>query len=193
MNDFYTQIYLFFNGIYIDIVGLVKNADPILVIACFIICVAAVYLSDRFLFKKGSVLFALVFGAYLTFVLSVTILGRKPELLTNWNGLFHTYTEAFSGNAGLQLDILFNIFLYVPVGMLLSRYRNDYINIGIILTMTVVIELAQLITSLGVFEISDVINNFIGGLIGLGVARMTLMLYHTIKENRKGGRVERAE
>ena len=192
-NPFLLKVFLFFQGIYLDNVGLVKNANPYVVIICLASSVLLIYFIDRYPLKKGSIIHALFAGLYLTFLLSVTLFGREPVLTSSWDGLFHTYNEAFNGNVGMQLDILFNIFLYVPVGFLLSRYNRDVGIIIFIFALTVIIELIQLVTSLGIFELSDIINNLIGGIIGLGIARLTAGLYKIILDKRKGGSVERAQ
>ena len=191
MNLFLYRVYLFFQGIVLDIVELVKHADPFAVLICFIASVAVIFCVDRYMFKKRSVAYILTASIYLTFLISVTILGREPGLNSSWDGLFRTYTEAFSGNAGMRFDILFNVFLYIPIGILVSRNRNDLGNIIFILCLTVIIEFVQLFTGLGVFEISDMINNFVGGSIGLGIARLTEYL-HKNRAARKDGTVERA-
>ena len=193
-SPFFLKLFLFFQGIYLDIVDLVKNANPYVVIVCFAVSAAAIYLfNNRILHKSDSIVYAIIAGLYFTFLLSVTLFGREPVHRSSWNMLFHTYTSAFDGNAGMRYDILFNVFLYIPIGILLSRYRKNLLIILCFFILTVVIEFVQLGTSLGVFEISDIINNFIGGLIGLGIARLVRWIIKSIKSKRKGGRVERAE
>ena len=185
MNDFYLKVYLFFNGICIDTASLVKNADPRAVAVCFFVSAAGVWAIDRYVFKKGSVVYSLIAGAYLTFLLSVTVLGRVPELSSSWDGLFHTYAEALNGNDGMKFDILFNVILYVPVGLLSARCRDNTRTVVFILLLSAAIEFVQLFTSLGIFELSDVINNFVGGAAGLFLARMAARLSGRIKNRRE--------
>ena len=107
-----------------------------------------------------------------------------------------TYENAIAGDDGSRFDILYNIVLYIPVGLLISHYKKTTIDIIVLAVMPIAIEFTQLITTRGVFELTDIINNFIGGLIGLGIARLTAKLYRLIKDRigkRKGGQVERAE
>ena len=192
-DPFLLKVFLFFQGIYLDIYELIKGINVFDVILCFTISVVAIFFADRYFTKRASITFVIISAFYFTFLISITILGREPILKSSWDGLFNTYIEALNENKGMQFDILFNVFLYIPIGLLISRYKNNLVDVMIILSLSTVIEFVQLITSRGVFEISDIINNFIGGLIGLGFARLIGMIIKQINDKRKGGQVERAE
>lgn len=191
MKSFFYQVFLFFQGIIIDIYSLVKGVNIFSVILCFIICFLIIWAFDKQVSKRISIFFVIVSSIYMTFLFSITLLGREPVMKSSIDGLFYTYIKAAQGDFGMQLDILFNIFLYIPVGLLIARYRNTKANIIFLLLLPTTIEFIQLITSRGIFEISDIINNFIGGFFGLSLARMISNIH--IKRNiRKGGKVGRA-
>lgn len=192
MDDFKIQVYTFLQGIYQDVYELTKSINPWIASVCFAVGFVLIILADKRFSKKLSIPFSVVAALYLTFLLSLTILGREPDKQSSFDKLFYTYQQALSGDEGMAFDILFNIILYIPVGILISRYKNNLADMIFILSLTTVIEFVQLITSKGIFEISDIINNFVGGLIGLLIARMAAKLFQCIKK-RKGGRVERAE
>ena len=65
-----------------------------------------------------------------------------------------------------------NIFLFIPLGTILSRLRPKWNTALILVLVSVGIELLQLITARGLLETDDVISNSIGGLIGLTVGLM---------------------
>lgn len=190
---YHWDAYYFFQGFWFDIKSLVANANPIVVILCFAALVLIFLFIERKQLRLGTVLFVIFAALYSTFLLTVTILGRSSGMTSSIDQLFSIYTRAFSGDKAAQFDILYNIVLYMPIGLLISHYKNARIDIIALATLAIVIELIQLITSLGVFEISDIINNFIGGLIGLDFARLIGMIIKHIKDKRKGGQVERAE
>ncbi len=81
----------------------------------------------------------------------------------------------------MKLDICHNILLYVPMGMLLWRYKNVKWEVLFLLFFPAAIEFAQLATCRGIFEISDILNNFIGGLIGLFTVFIIKKLYKKIR------------
>ena len=175
---------------------MVTNANPFVLLACFIILLLTLLLFERKRLSFGTVLFSIFASLYFTFVLTVTILGRSEGTESSWDRLLSIYSRAIGGEQAAQFDILYNIVLYFPIGLLISHYKQNNIVIIALFAIPVTIELCQLITTRGLFEISDIINNFLGGLIGLGIARLTAKLYNIIKDRivkRKGGQVERAE
>lgn len=190
---YYWDVYYFLQGFLLDVKSLVENANPIVVVLCFAVLVLAFLYIERKRLRPGTVLFAIFAALYGTFMLTVTILGRSNGMTSSIDQLFSIYTRAFSGDKSAQLDILYNIVLYVSVGLFISHYKNTKIDVIVLVMLPTVIELIQLITSRGVFEISDIINNFVGGLIGLGFARLIGIFIRFIKDKRKGGQVERAE
>ena len=185
--------YYFFQGFWLDIKMMVTNANPFVMAGCFLVLLSGFLFLERKRLKAKNVLFSVAAAFYGTFVLVVTLLGRSSGVESSWDQLFSIYSRAFTGDAGAGWDIFYNIVLYVPAGMLISHYKRTKIDIIILAAIPTIIELCQLITTRGLFEISDIINNFIGGLIGLFTVRLISMLYHRIKDKRKDKRVERAE
>ena len=185
--------YYFFQGFWLDIKLMVTEANSIVIAACFVVFLAVFLFLERKQLRAKSILFCVTAAFYGTFLLTVTLLGRSTGIKSSWDQLFSIYTEAFRGVAGAGWDIFYNIVFYIPVGLLISHYKRTEIDLIVLAAIPIIIEFCQLITTRGLFEISDIINNFIGGFIGLGIARLILKLYHTIKENRKGGWGERAE
>ena len=67
-----------------------------------------------------------------------------------------------------QNQILTNIIMFVPVGVLAGRiwrWKGLWVAAG----LSAAIEILQLITARGLCEFDDVIHNMIGALIGVGV------------------------
>jgi glycopeptide antibiotics resistance protein len=75
-------------------------------------------------------------------------------------------------NASDPLEILVNILLFVPfgiyLGMLAPRLRWWPIA-GILIASSLALETTQHLLSVGSFDLTDVIDNSVGGLIGFGV------------------------
>ncbi len=98
----------------------------------------------------------------------------KPELL--WS-----YRDAFQLNPlkitrlGLAREIFLNILLTIPAGLLLPilyRTKHPYLlTAATILLVSLLTEVFQYYTHLGFAETDDVINNFLGGLLGMGILR----------------------
>lgn len=102
--------------------------------------------------------------------------------------LFSSYKEAYNTmQMSLFRNIVLNILLFAPLGFLLPIYsdklKKAYKVVGIGLAVTVIIEIIQYITKLGIFEIDDILNNTLGTLIGYSI----FMIYTNTKngENKK--------
>lgn len=80
---------------------------------------------------------------------------------------------SFGSNGRLDLsEILENILVFVPLGVYLSALRPNWSFgwriLGIVAT-SVVFETMQFIFAIGRSDITDVLDNTLGGLLGLGV------------------------
>lgn len=91
-------------------------------------------------------------------------IGFKPAQFD----LFWSYKEWFSGNWNLGWQILANIVLFIPLGVLLPN-RKRFLLIPILLSIS--IELLQLYTLRGLFEFDDIFDNTLGAVIGWAIGR----------------------
>jgi len=107
-------------------------------------------------------------AGYLFLILAVTVLDRRPgprmtyELIPFWS----------YGVKSLRMEILLNILLFIPVGLLAPRWKA----VGLAAGYSMLIELAQLVSFRGLFEFDDVIHNALGTAAGvllvLGMRRL---------------------
>lgn len=104
-------------------------------------------------------LYALVV-AYMT-LLNRKYWARRANLIP-----FSSY-RLFFVSAYFRRQILNNIFLFIPLGTILSRLRPKWSTALILVQISIGVELLQLLTARGLLETDDVISNSIGGLIGL--------------------------
>lgn len=102
---------------------------------------------------------------------------------------FSSYKLAwYEGNIAEWRNLILNICMFIPFGFLLpltvKRLRNPwkvYLS-GFIFTL--MIETTQLIFKRGIFEADDLINNFLGTLIGYGIYAIASSVY--LKKFSKG-------
>ena len=109
-------------------------------------------------------------AGYLFLILAVTVLDRRPgpkmtyELIPFWS----------YGVKSLRMEILLNVILFIPVGLLAPRWKT----VGLAAGYSLLIELAQLVSFRGLFEFDDVIHNALGTAIGvllvLGMRRVVM-------------------
>ena len=101
-------------------------------------------------------------AGYFFLILAVTIFSRNAgvgryELVPFWS----------YSNPGLRTQILLNIILFIPVGLLGGKDLGWKI-IPIAAAVSITIEIIQLVTDRGLMEFDDVIHNTLGTAIGYG-------------------------
>ena len=76
------------------------------------------------------------------------------------------------GVKSLRMEILLNVILFIPVGLLAPRWKT----VGLAAGYSKLIELARLVSFRGLFEFDDVMHNAIGTAVGvlivLGIRRV---------------------
>lgn len=106
---------------------------------------------------------------YLLFLFSITVLGRKRGITSDFSHLFITYYSALNGVAGAANEIILNIVIFIPLGIVLTYLYSVKKTVIYSIAITIFIETVQLLTTTGVFEICDLINNSIGGWMGAAI------------------------
>lgn len=122
-------------------------------------------------------IYAIVF-----FVLAV--LSREPyEEKAVLLKLFHNYSK-YDGNVK---DVILNIAAFVPIGLLIGTISDRYrvlkaLFFGFLFSLFV--EVTQLISHCGVFDVDDLFNNSLGALIGGVIAAIVVGIVHRYKNKR---------
>lgn len=119
---------------------------------------------------QGIILFLL--SCWLLLVLALTTLSRGANFTGSSNiDFFSAYINAWNkwSISELQL-IIFNMLMFTPLGFLLPLFWKKaekfkvtfFVSIG----LTICIEIIQLLTGTGIFELDDLFHNCIGSLFG---------------------------
>lgn len=125
------------------------------------------------------ILCGLVLSIYLVFLLGGTVLNRTVgEEYRLYLKFFWSYREVFATrDTALLWQIVYNILVFIPWGILLpeivcvaSKFRVIVLRAA---GLSLVIEVAQLVFKLGLFEFDDVFHNTLGAVIGYGVWRVS--------------------
>ncbi len=120
-----------------------------------------------FLSTRKVVLSFLVFYTFI--VISVTLLSRRTS--TSGSAILEplwSYRN-FLKNESIRDQIVANIAMFIPIGLLFPFVFNWKKGILISFLFSILIEVLQFITHRGLAEIDDVISNTIGLLIGTGL------------------------
>ena len=130
-----------------------------------------------------------VFICYMIVVLGATMFSRG----NTWGGgvisFVYSYKDAWiNASASAWRNIILNILLFVPFGFLLpigkERFRVFWKAYLAGLSLTVAIELIQLILSRGIFEVADLFNNVLGTMIGFGCYAIVRQIVNVCKKGK---------
>ena len=136
--------------------------------------------------SKKEILCGLALSFYLIFLLGGILLGRDFQDEHTIEPIpFWSYYEAIvERDAALALQMLGNVVIFIPFGVIVSAIWKSMSNIRrIILAATSVslsLELVQLIFKLGLFEFDDIFHNTLGAVIGYGLFILFHFIYFSI-------------
>ena len=181
MNDFIQYIlHLFQRGIYFAVPA---------ILLCVLVLAAAWGIARKkgqpFPWRRAVALLLLI--SWLGLTLFVTLFRGEPGF-RQWNfHLFLAWREAWNQFAlRAWLNVLLNIALFVPLGMLLpllSRmFQTWYVMLLAGFGSSLAIELGQLVTARGMFDVDDLFTNTLGAMVGWSV----VMLLWTLLERKTG-------
>ncbi len=107
---------------------------------------------------------------YLSLLLCITIIGRgKKQIEFSFEALFTTYRNVINGVKYAEYDIINNILLFIPAGVLFENKTFGRTTLKIFL-LSLTLEICQMLLKCGLFEMCDLIDNTLGGIIGLLIA-----------------------
>lgn len=147
----------------------------ILAVICGITIVLSLTSANGKVFIKHAA-WCLLIG-YLFLTMCATILFREISDIYRYSLIpFESYTQLYDK---LLAQLFLNVVMFVPIGYLLglAKKRMNFVKIlkiGCFLSLT--IEIIQLVTRRGVFNIDDVIHNTLGCVIGFGVFKLGSVL-----------------
>ena len=149
------------------------NRIIISVIAFAVFCAVSIFLYKKHKFNKLQCGAAILLSLYIVVLLYFTVVGRYSHEEYEYQINFFTSYRWFFQYNGEQVlrQLLINFVMLMPVGFLLpvviKAKHKHLITMALSLLLTVFIETMQLITKCGSFEVDDIINNFIGAVLGM--------------------------
>ena len=119
-----------------------------------------------------------LFFPYLLFILAATVFSREivPQ---EYSIISFNIATAWMRGPGIygQIDtateVAMNVLMLVPAGYLLMRLSNKvWLAMAVALLITLFIEIMQLITRRGFFELADILLNMTGAMCGCGICKL---------------------
>lgn len=141
--------------------------------------------------KTINIIFILGFVFYIIFILwNIVFKYVSPLELFSSNRYFSRslnlipFYDIFIGVYN-RLDIFGNVILFIPLGIYINMIaKNSRIskNIYKIIMISLIFEVSQYVFGIGASDITDIITNTIGGVIGIGIY---MVIKKVFKEDNK--------
>lgn len=131
-------------------------------------CVIVISIISSLVGKKWNIL---LFIMYIMVIAYMTLMYRRDY----GTKIIHMldYFRCFFTNREARADMLRNIWLFIPLGLILYHICPKIILLLVPIMLSICIEGIQYITETGFCELGDVVSNGIGGGIGIFVAKLT--------------------
>lgn len=142
---------------------------------------------EKFPINRSRFIFASLLICWFIVVFGITNLSRGANFTEHINlSLFSSYVSAWNKWSLTEFQlILFNMVMFVPLGVLLPliyhKNKSFWRVLLISIAFTTFIELSQLVTGKGIFELDDLFHNTIGSLAGY----FFVMVFISWREERK--------
>ncbi|MED3804581.1 VanZ family protein [Lysinibacillus xylanilyticus] len=140
--------------------------------------------TDRKKIQIKKLLLGALFIGYIVFVCELTIIGRGTSHYLQMNlHPFSGYIDAWKKYSLRDLqNCIFNILMFVPLGiflpLLIAKTKAFKWLLLVVVSATLSIETYQTLSGAGIFELDDLINNSLGGIIGYQLYRLGASVAH---------------
>ena len=136
-------------------------------------------------FPWGKAVCAVLLVGWAAVTVFVTLLRSEPNEFAARQcnlQLFRAWREAYQRfTLQIWLNVLLNIALFVPLGVLLpllwKPFRKWYAALGAGFGVSLLIELTQLLTARGMCDVDDLFTNTLGAMLGWCAAMLVLALH----------------
>lgn len=139
------------------------------------------YAIDKGLLRKCIVLLLI---DYILIIFGSTVLFREEGSATGLKLIpLWSYKAIFEGNEQLVLENILNVLVFIPIGVLTGILIGKYNVVKVLflcLSVSVAIEIGQLVFNKGYAEVDDIIHNSFGGIIGYYLINALLWLSNKI-------------
>lgn len=130
---------------------------------------------------KYLVIFILLYGIFLMINLFIKV-SIESSISTKF--YLKEWIKLLFINRIVFINVIGNIILFMPLGYLLKSFFKNNILVFIIgIVITLILELIQFITKLGVFDLIDIFLNALGIIIGLILKRIELWMTINNQDN----------
>ena len=138
--------------------------------------------------NKKNKLITILFGIYLIILIWIILFKMQTDLeflpyIRSVNLVPFGQSDIINGKIDLD-EIINNCLIFIPVGIyveMLARNRKFYQKIIPIFLITLFLEISQFILHIGATDITDIIMNTLGGMIGI----LSISILYKFFKNRE--------
>lgn len=135
--------------------------------------------------SKRKELSAALLGIAVAVILWVTVLGRESYIENSlvfepFHAFYSFVKDIQDGRLRISGNFIGNIILFIPVGVLFPLTGDEHkcVKAGFVaLCFSIIIEIIQLVSHRGYFEVDDLILNTLGAVMGYGIYRVAMKLF----------------
>jgi len=135
--------------------------------------------------SKRKELSAALLGIAVAVILWVTVLGRDSYIENSlvfepFHAFYSFVKDIQDGRLRISGNFIGNIILFIPVGVLFPLTGDEHkcVKTGFVaLCFSIIIEIIQLVSHRGYFEVDDLILNTLGAVMGYGIYRVVMKLF----------------
>lgn len=146
------------------------------VLIMLILFILFIYILFRFVLNNDlNRLNKIIFGIVYFIVLITILLNRekKDTSIFSDGSYIKTWIKLLFTNKTVFINIIGNIIIYIPLGIILSlNKRNIIISFLIMVLIIVLFESLQYISKRGIFDILDILLNLLGSVIGYSLEKI---------------------
>lgn len=146
-------------------------------------------IKDKF-FKESNYKWKILFYTYLYFILDKSLLSRSKGMINSFEFAFKRDWLFLVKDTWSRVQAVENILFFIPFSLFytLAFFKAEDMNLKSLrkiikfsFLLSLFIELTQLILTLGTFQLSDLVYNSLGGIIGYILVNYINKKSHNIK------------
>lgn len=128
--------------------------------------------------SRKEVLCGLALSIYLAVLMGGILLNREmgEAYMIEWVPFWSYYQVFTVQDSPLAWQMIYNVLVFIPLGVLLpvnfAPVRKLHIVAASAAGLSLLIEVVQLVSKLGLFEFDDLLHNTLGAVIGYGIWRV---------------------
>ena len=138
------------------------NMRPFLGDGLILVMILSILMALFLILKKNTLLMT----SYIITLLIILLFREETRGANVSFDTFKRWAPLIFSNKTVFINIVGNILIYLPMGIIFSKYLNLFKTIAYANVFIIGIEIIQLVFRLGIFDVLDIILNILGVLVG---------------------------